>query len=219
MLLNCGAEGSWESLEQQGDQPWMFTGRSHVETEAPILCPSDAKSWLIRKDPDAGKDWRQEEKGVTEDKMQWMASPTQQAWVWASSGGQWRTGKPGAVHGVKKRWTWFSDRIKTTFSMVLSSLKHFLHWPLLRYPDPSVFPMWSTLGTAATVTFTSTHSSRWQPRQTEAVGLHLTIFHAPCQCQLFPRFCSRPSQSVSLNRDLKELICFSWAYTSPPRES
>ena len=45
----------------------MFTGRTDVEAETPILWPPDAKSWLIWKDPDAGKDWRQEEKGMTED--------------------------------------------------------------------------------------------------------------------------------------------------------
>ena len=47
----------------------MFIGRTDAEAEAPILWPPDAKNWLIRKDPDAGKDWRQEEKGPTEDEM------------------------------------------------------------------------------------------------------------------------------------------------------
>ena len=70
VLLNCDAgEDSWESLGLQGDQsinpkenqPWIFIGRTDVEAEAPILWPRDAKSWLIRKDPAARKDWRQEE--------------------------------------------------------------------------------------------------------------------------------------------------------------
>ena len=51
------------------DQSWIFIGRTDVEAEAPILWPPDVKSWLIWKDPDAGKDWEQEEKGMTEDKM------------------------------------------------------------------------------------------------------------------------------------------------------
>ena len=51
------------------DQPSVFIGRTDVEAETPILCPPDAKSWLIWKDPDAGKDWGQEEKGTTEDEM------------------------------------------------------------------------------------------------------------------------------------------------------
>ena len=50
-------------------QSWIFIGRTDAETEVPILWPPDGKSWLIWKDPDAGKDWRQEEKGTTEDKM------------------------------------------------------------------------------------------------------------------------------------------------------
>ena len=53
----------------KGDQSWVFTGRTDVEAETPILWPPDAKSWLIGKDPDAGKDWGQEEKGTTEDEM------------------------------------------------------------------------------------------------------------------------------------------------------
>ena len=68
MLLNCGAgKDSWESLGEQGDQPWIFIGRS--DAEAPILWPPNEKSWLIGKDPDAGKDWGQGEKEVTEDEM------------------------------------------------------------------------------------------------------------------------------------------------------
>ena len=86
MLLNCGVgENSWESLGLQGDptvhpkedQSWVFTGRTDVEAETPILWLPDAKSWLIWKDPDAGKDWGQEEKGTTEDERvgwhQWLS--------------------------------------------------------------------------------------------------------------------------------------------------
>ena len=51
------------------NQPWLFIGRTDAEAEAPMLWPLDGKRWLIWKDPDAGKDWRQEEKGTTEDKM------------------------------------------------------------------------------------------------------------------------------------------------------
>ena len=53
----------------KGDQSWKFIGRTDVEAETPILRPPDAKSWLIWKDPDAGKDWGQEEKGMTGDEM------------------------------------------------------------------------------------------------------------------------------------------------------
>ena len=51
------------------NQPWIFIGKTDVEAEAPILWPPDEKNWLIRKDPDAGKDWRQEEKRMAEDEM------------------------------------------------------------------------------------------------------------------------------------------------------
>ena len=78
MLLKCGAgEDSCKSLglwanppvHPKGDQSWVFIGRTDVEAETPILWPPDAKSWLIGKDPDAGNDWRHEEKGTTEDEM------------------------------------------------------------------------------------------------------------------------------------------------------
>ena len=58
-----------QPVHPKGDQSWVFIGRTDVEVEIPILRPLDAKSWLIRKDPDAGKDGRQEEKGTTEDEM------------------------------------------------------------------------------------------------------------------------------------------------------
>ena len=56
-------------VHPKGNQSWVFIERTDAEAEAPILWPPDAKNWLIWKDPDAGKDWRQEEKGMTEDEM------------------------------------------------------------------------------------------------------------------------------------------------------
>ena len=58
-----------QPVHPKGDQSWVIIGRTDVEAETPILWPPDAKSWLIWKDPDAGKDWRREEKGTTEDEM------------------------------------------------------------------------------------------------------------------------------------------------------
>ena len=78
MLLNCGAGEDFESpldskeikpVHPKGIQSWIFIGRTDAEAETLILWPPDAKYWLIWKDPDAGKDWRREEKGMTEDEM------------------------------------------------------------------------------------------------------------------------------------------------------
>ena len=56
-------------VRPKGDQPWVFIGRTDVEAETPIFWPPDVKNCLIWKDPDTGKDWRQEQKGTTEDEM------------------------------------------------------------------------------------------------------------------------------------------------------
>ena len=58
-----------QPVHSKGDQSWVFIGRTDAEAETPIFRSPDAKSWLIRKDPDAGKNWGQEEKGTTEDEM------------------------------------------------------------------------------------------------------------------------------------------------------
>ena len=58
-----------QPVHPKGNQSWMFIGRTDAEAEIPILWPPDVKSWLIWKDPDAGRDWEQEQKGMTEDEM------------------------------------------------------------------------------------------------------------------------------------------------------
>ena len=118
MLLNCDiGEDSWESLELQGDptspskgdQSWVFIGRTDVEAETPILWSPDLKSWLIWKDPDAGKDWVQEEKGTIEDEMvEWHHSLNM------GLGGLQelmvdREAWPAAIHGVANSRTRLSD--------------------------------------------------------------------------------------------------------------
>ena len=70
----CPSESPLQSKEIQpvhpkGNQSWIFIGRTDAEAETPILWPPDAKNWLIGEDPDAGRDWGQEEKGMTEDEM------------------------------------------------------------------------------------------------------------------------------------------------------
>ena len=77
MLLNCGVGEDSESpldckeiqlVHPKGNQSWIFIGKTDAEAETSILWPPEAKNWLIGKDPDAGKDWRWEEKGKTEDR-------------------------------------------------------------------------------------------------------------------------------------------------------
>ena len=69
-----------------------------LDAETPILWPPDAKNGVIVKDPDAGKDWKWEEKGMTEDEM--VGWPTLWTWVWASSRSWWWTGKPGVLQSM-----------------------------------------------------------------------------------------------------------------------
>ena len=78
MLLDCGVgEDSWESLDckeiqpvhPKGDESWVYIGKTDASAETAILQPPHGKSWLIEKDPDPGRDWEQEEKGMTEDEM------------------------------------------------------------------------------------------------------------------------------------------------------
>ena len=94
----------------KGNQPWIFTGRTDTEAEAPVLWPPDVKSQLTGKDPDAGKDWGQE-KRATEGWDGWMASTTQWTWVWANSGRWERTKSLAccAVHALAKSQTRLSD--------------------------------------------------------------------------------------------------------------
>ena len=75
---------------------WMFIGRTDAEAETPVLWPPYVKSWLIVKDPDAGRDWgrrRRDDRGWDG----WMASPTRWTWVWINSGSWWWTGRPGML--------------------------------------------------------------------------------------------------------------------------
>ena len=58
-----------QPVHPKGNKPWIFIGRTDAEAETPILWPPDVKNWFIGKDPDAGKEWKQEEKGMTEDEM------------------------------------------------------------------------------------------------------------------------------------------------------
>ena len=108
MLLHCSVgEDSWESLGLQGDptspsegdQSWVFIGRTDAKAEAPILWPPFAKNWLI------GKDWCWERlkeggEGGYKGWDDWMASLIQWTWVGVSSGSWWWTGRPGVLQST-----------------------------------------------------------------------------------------------------------------------
>ena len=109
-LLDCK---EIKPVNPKGNHFWIFIGRTDAEAEAPILWPPNAKSWLIRKDPDAGKDWGQEEKETTENGMVRLASLTQWTWVWANSGNWWWTEKPGILQSMRSqrvRLDWSSEQ-------------------------------------------------------------------------------------------------------------
>ena len=88
-----------QPVHSEGNQFWLFIGRTNAEAETPILWPPNVKNWLIWKDPDAGKDWRQEEKGMTEDEMVgWHHQLNGHESV--NSGSWWWTGRPGILQSM-----------------------------------------------------------------------------------------------------------------------
>ena len=92
------------------DQSRIFIGRTDAEAETPILWPPDMKNWLIGKDPDAGKDWKQEEKRTTEDEMiGWHHRLDGHESEQAPGVGDGQGSRHAAVHGIAKSQTWLSD--------------------------------------------------------------------------------------------------------------
>ena len=119
MLLNCVLEKTLEStldckeiqsVHPKGNHSWVFIGKTDVKAETPIVWLPDAKNWLIWKDPDAEKDWGQEEKGTTEDEMiGWHYLLNGHGFGWTPGIGGGQGDLACMVHGVAKRRIWLSS--------------------------------------------------------------------------------------------------------------
>ena len=115
-----------QPVHSKGDQSWVFIGRTDVEAETPTLWPPDVKSWIIWKDPDAGKDWGQEEKGMTEDEMV--------GWHhWLNGHGfGWTLGVGNGQGGLACCGSWGRKELDTTERLNWTKLNYlFLLFPLL----------------------------------------------------------------------------------------
>ena len=97
-----------KTVNLKGAQSWIFSGRT--DAEAPVSWSSNENRWFIHKVLDAGKDWWQNEKRVSEDEMaEWQSSPVQWTWTWENSRRRWGTGNPGVLQAmclqrVKHNW-------------------------------------------------------------------------------------------------------------------
>ena len=116
-----------QPVNPKGNQSWIFIRRTDAEAETPILWPPDAKNWLIGKDPGAGRDWRQEEKGTTEDEMvDGITDSIGKFWELVVD----RDAPSSAVHGIAKSQTQLSDWTELNWE----------YWSGLPCPPPGDLP-------------------------------------------------------------------------------
>ena len=121
-----------QPVHPKGDQSWVFIGRTDVEAETPILRPPHAKSWLIGKVSDSGRDWGQEEKGMTEDEMAgWHHWLNGREFGWTLGVGDGQGGLQvlhAVIHGITKSWTRLSDWTKLDWYIADEQLKNIVNY-------------------------------------------------------------------------------------------
>ena len=116
-----------QAVHLKGNQSRMFIGRIDAAVETQILWPPDVKNRLMGKDPDVGKDWRQEKKGMT--RMRWLDGITDRwTWVWASSGSWWWTGRPGVLQSMGSQRVRHNWKTELNWTDVLSIHQLFVSW-------------------------------------------------------------------------------------------
>ena len=110
-----------QPVHSKGDQSWLLIGRTDAKAETLVLWPPHAKSWLIGKDSDAGRDWWQEEKGPTKDEVDGWT------WVWVNHGSWWWTGRPGVLRFMGSQRVvqdWWLNWTEYNIYLYLSDLLH-----------------------------------------------------------------------------------------------
>ena len=113
-------------VNPKGHQSWIFTGRTDAEAETPILQPPDGKNWIIGEDPDAGKDWRQEEKRTM--RMRWLDGITDSVDMCLSKLQELvmdREAWHAVIHGVTKSWTQQSDGTELNWMTLFRHINYF----------------------------------------------------------------------------------------------
>ena len=106
-----------QPVHPKGHQSWVFFGRTDAKAETPILWPPHAESWLIGKDSDAGRDWGQEEKGMTEDEMAGWHHRLEHEFEWTPGVGDGQGGLAAVIHGVAKSRTLMRDWNELNWTM------------------------------------------------------------------------------------------------------
>ena len=135
-----------QPVHPKGNQSWVFIGRTEAEGDTPIFWPTWCKELTHCRDPDAGKDWRQEKKGSTEDELvEWHYQLNRRVWVY--SGSWWWTGKPVVLQSIR------SQRVGHDWGILFS------YYSLLGYKNTNKFVYWLCILKLCWISFISSNNS------------------------------------------------------------